>query len=320
MQNTSSIAKKRKKEIVEEYEKLLEKYDELKMTAKDIYKPENVEIVSKAKKKTIDSIYEAFTGSKKNLTTQLENLSTQLNNHLNSLLNKIIEEAKKFSELQKAVNISKKKLENNYNIEVVAGALENFVNEYNFKKEQLEKEYKIRQEQLEEEIAQKKKEWKREQEEHGYDKDLQRRRDDEIFEEEKEKREKEMATKEKKLEEREQELENLKFQVEQIPEKTEKEVRAREKEVREELNVEFDNKLEQTQKDWEAEKNVMKLRIQNLENYIKRQNALITELKQGEEAANKQAQALAIKVVESGAKNKAWAETVENKQQDQVND
>ncbi len=168
MPTPSLAVKKTKQELFEEYQQLQERYDELKMSSKIINNPENLEIVSAAKSKITGDASQAVSDFKKSLNGELDNLSTKLNDVLKNLLNQILDETNKFNELQQAIELSKKNLEVNYNIQIVAETLDNLVAEYEKKKNDLETSAQKEREELENSITLKKRDWEREKEEYEY--------------------------------------------------------------------------------------------------------------------------------------------------------
>lgn len=301
---TSSIAiKKTKQELLEEYQKLQEHYDELKMASKITYNPENLEIVSAAKNKTTGDASQAISNFKKSLNEELDNLSIKLNDVLKNLLNQILDETNKFNELQQAIELSKKNLEVTYNIQIVAETLDSLVSEYEKKKNDLETSAKKEQDELENSITSKKRDWEREKEEYEYASRVQKKREASLYKEEREKEERDLIERENALKGREEEFKNLAQQVELMPERLNNELSAKEIEVEKRLNAKWENCLILLKKDYETEKRVYELKIENLDNIAKRQESDIANLRKETEIANKKAQDLALKVIESNAEN-----------------
>lgn len=55
------LVKRTKQEIIEEYEKLQEKLEDLELAAKTVHNPASVELIEKAKNKTPQTIDKTFT-------------------------------------------------------------------------------------------------------------------------------------------------------------------------------------------------------------------------------------------------------------------
>jgi len=301
MSMPSALAKKTKQEILAEYEQLAGQLEDLKLTSKMVHLPENQELEAAAKNQTEASVSQAVAEIKKTMAVNLEELSAKLNASLAGLSAGIFSEAKKFTELQQAVELSKKNLALHYNIQVVAETIEQLVNDFESKKQQLEKEFSARQEQLEAEINNKKRDWQRQQEEYDYNTKLERKRDEALFEETRAKKEKELADRESNIKRQEQEIIQLKKQVEQLPETIDKEAMAREKEINKRLENEYAARIDGLKKDWEAEKKIAEMKTQNLADLTKKQEQEIISLKKETELANKKAQELAVRIIESGS-------------------
>ncbi len=112
-----------------------------------------------------------------------------------------------------------------------------------------------------------------------------------------------MIERENALKSAEEELKNLTQQVESMPERLNKELAAKEMEVEKKLNAKWENCSTLLKKDYDAEKRVYELKIENLDNMVKRQELEIANLRKEAEIANKKAQDLALKVIESNAEN-----------------
>lgn len=306
---SSTFAKKTKQEILADYEQLLKQFEDLKLDAKQIYRPENLEITAAAKNQTADTVSQSVAEIKKTIGSNLEELAAKLNGSLAALLNGFLSQAKKFSELEQALELSRKNLAVHYNIQVAAETLEQLVSDYEMKKQQLEKEALARQEHLDAEINSKKREQDRSAEEYDYDTKLNRKRETALFEETMAAKEKALAEREANLKQREQETAQLKKQVEQLPEDIAKEVAVREKDISKHWENDSAVKTDGLKKDWEAERKMSDLKLQNLAETIKRQDSEIISLKKETELANKKAQELAVRIIESGAKAKGGEET-----------
>lgn len=291
------ISKKNKAEIVEEYNKLLAKYDELKMTSKILGEPPVLDLFSKVKDYTVD-----------NLTASIADLKTSFNSNLTEMADKLLSEAQKFSEIQQAAELAKKNLELNYHIEIAAETLQNLVSENEAKKQEFEKIAEQARRDLEEEITNKKRDWSRQQEEYNYDTKIKHKREEELYQEQKAKKETEFLERENQLKNQEMDLQNLRQQAVDAPKQLEKDLIAKEQETTKKLRSQFDQELVSVKKDWQAEKNIYELKLNNQEEQIKKQNIEIAALKQETERANKKAQELAVKVIESGAKSTAKEE------------
>ncbi|MEK7189473.1 MAG: hypothetical protein AAB666_00640, partial [Patescibacteria group bacterium] len=157
--STLPMAKKTKTELLEEYDKLLAQHEELRRTAQLVGDPQSVALISKVEGYTMDQ-----------LTLSITDLKSSVNATLNELADKLIAEAQKFGEIQKAIAIAKKNLELHYHTQVAADTLDRLV-----------ADYKTRSVELEEKISTERRVWAREQEERGYTLDMVSRRAQEEF-------------------------------------------------------------------------------------------------------------------------------------------
>lgn len=271
------LSKKTKNEILEEYNKLLEQYEDLKLTSRALSDPQTTAILEKTKDYTVDR-----------LTQSITDLRTAFNESLSQLSEKLLAEAKKLNELQQAIELSKKNLEINYHTQVAAETLALLISEHETKKSLFEEELKNRQR----DVA-------RAEEEYTYTIQLKRRREEESFQEEVAKKEKILADREAVIKAQEMEIQNFRNQAAEAPKVLERLLGLREQETVRRLHLDFDHERTVMKNEWDAQKNILELTIKNLEQQIKRQDVEISILKQETERANKKTQELAVKVIES---------------------
>lgn len=272
------LSKKTKPELMEEYNKLLTQHEELRRTAALVSDPQSVALLAKAADYTADQVAQDISGLKSNVNATLDELA-----------DKLIAETQKFSELQKAINLSKKNLELQYHIQIAADTLDRLV-----------QEHKTRTSVIEEEITAKQRDWSREQEEHIYAFNLGLRRNQEEFVEAKSKQDRILKEREETLKQQEQEVVQLRAQVAAFSTNLEKALAGREQETIKRLRVELDGELASAKKDWEAREQIYKLKIGNLEDNLKNEETEVTALKGEVEKANKRVQELTVKIIESG--------------------
>lgn len=294
------LAKKTKQDILDEYQKLLEQYEELKAVSKAVYGNEGRETINTFREQTKESVSKATVDFKQKASAELGDLSSKLNSAFDALLGRSLSEIDKFNDLQQAIDLSKKTLSLHYNIQVAAETLENLVADYEQKKRMFEAEAQKAREDLESQMTVKKRDWEREQEEYAYNLKLERRKENDLYEEEKAAREKIIAVKEDAARQRDEEFKKLTTEAADFPKRLEKELLAKEKEVAARLNGEFEAHTALMKKDWDAEKRFYELQMENLQQQIKKQDAEIGALKKESEAAGKKAQELAVKVIERG--------------------
>mgnify|MGYP001560708641 CR=1 FL=1 len=278
--STLPMAKKTKTELLEEYDKLLAQHEELRRTAQLVGDPQSVALISKVEGYTMDQ-----------LTLSITDLKSSVNATLNELADKLIAEAQKFGEIQKAIAIAKKNLELHYHTQVAADTLDRLV-----------ADYKTRSVELEEKISTERRGWAREQEERGYTLDMVSRRAQEEFAEREAKQDRALKEREAALTKQEQEVAQLRAQAQNFPNQLERALIQREQESAKRLRAELDTQMAGAKKDWEAKKNIHEIRVENFEERVKAQNAEINALKGELERANKHVQELAVKIIENSAR------------------
>lgn len=273
-------SRKTKTELQEEYNKLLAQHEDLRRTAQLVGDPQSVALISRVEGYTMDQ-----------LTLSIADLKSSVSATLNELADKLIAEAQKFGEIQKAIDVAKKNLELHYHVQVAADTLDRLI-----------ADYKSQSVALEEEIAAKRRVWTREQEERDYTLTVATRRAQEEFEERKVKQDRAFKEREDALLKQEQEIAQLRAQTQNFPGQLDRALVQREQETTKRLRAEFDAQIASAKKDWEAQKSIYEMRLANLEERIKSQNTENLALRAEVEKANKRVQELAIKIIESGAR------------------
>ncbi|HBR80883.1 MAG: hypothetical protein UX09_C0038G0007 [Candidatus Uhrbacteria bacterium GW2011_GWE2_45_35] len=277
------LIKRTKQEIIEEYEKLQEKLEDLELTAKTVHSPASVELIEKAKTKSPQTIDKIFT-----------DFQTALQIHLSEVRASLVEHSLSLQDMQKAVELSKEQLNLQYNIVLAADSLNQLVDEQTRRTATFETDFEQRKRQLDEEITLKKKTWDREAEEYEYHKKLKRERD-QIETEEKEKT---LAARETAIREQEQEIAQTKKTIEQFPKELEIAVNKRESDVSSKLTEQFAHEKALKEKETDAQIELLKLTVKNLEERLAGLIQEATVYKNQAEEANAKAQTLAIKAIE----------------------
>ena len=278
-----------KAELSEEYRKLLEKYEELKMTAQVMGDPSNLSLLERVKDY-----------SPERLTASLAELKAAFAKIVDEFSGRLAAEAQKLGEIQQAMELSKKNLELNYHMQVAAETFQQLVLGHEVKQRELAKETEAKRQTLSDEIEQAKRKWQREQEEYQYRTKVERRRAEEAQAEERAVKEKDFQERVEHLRQQEAELQHLRQQVEAAPAQLEKALALREQEVTKRLRTQADAELATVKKDWAAAKNLLELKISTQHEQLKQQGSEIAALRQEAERANRKAQELAVKVIESG--------------------
>lgn len=269
----------------------------------------------------------------------LENIENGLGKAMSEVSNKLTAEAETLAELTKEINENKEQLEKLYDLKVEDDGLDQLIEEYENTKTTFEEESDKKRKEFEDDIAEKRKNWQKEQEvhnlqvaerdeetrksqerereEHEYNLELERGLKDDEYDQKKkqlqieldefrEAKEQAWAAEEKALKESEDEYAEYETEFEKIPEKLEKAVKKAESEGRSAIERDAKEKADLLEKENESDKRIFELTIESLDGTIKSQNARIANLSKQLDSALKQAQDLAVKAIEGSANNESF--------------
>ena len=318
--------KNTKNEILAAYDELLQKVQESKTE-------EPKKLQEKQKQETIVKHAEGLTYE--NIVKNLSNLKIELSASLDKLGEQLVTEFKKFEELQQAIQLEKKSLDDLYQLSANADSLSVMLLAQKEKKAQFEEEIAAKRAKFEEEMIQTQLQWKklqeetltkqkeeaeaikkakqREEEDYQYTLKLTRKKEADLYEEKKSKLEKELAEKkalfekefadrEAKINNAETELAELKAKSQAFPTEMEKAVAAAVKSATEKLQAEFRFEKELNAKHVEGEMKLREQTIQTLQAKIVDLEASMKELSQKTVTAEASVKDIAIKAIESSAK------------------
>lgn len=283
------------------------------------------EVVDKASNYTVESIVKGLADS------QLD-----FGNTIDSVTEKLTKELAKLTELQHAILVTTRQVEDLQNTRIAADALDILQQENQEKLKAFEEESAKTYQSLETEINEKRLAWEKEQQEYDrllaekqatlekdrkreeedfkYEVERQRKVEANQYEERKRKLERDLAEKGKEKEkiwqEREKVLtdnqpkyEEYKAKVATMPEELEKAVKkAREEAIKETYEAE-QVKANLLEKEVVANSEVYDLKIKSLEKTIEQQVSQLTQLTEQLQAGMKQAQELAMKAVQGTSKS-----------------
>ncbi len=314
--------KDKKEDILSAYEKLLTRYQEKEKLANraeketEARKVAEEELLQKTSSLSIEEIVKHLTDFRMSIGKTLTNLGDNLS-----------AEVGKLHEVQTAIEIEKKNLEEIYDIKVAAETVANLIRNHDEEKERFEEEMaakkKARQdEQKEHDLFIKErdekinKERKREEEEYAYALAQKRKKEKDTYEEEKaalkkalreekESQEKALEEREKAVAARETELVELRAKVEAFPAELEKAVAGAKKEAIVQTEKEAKHKSELIAKEYEGQANVAELKIKNLEETVIRQAEQIKTLTQQISSATTNVKSIAEKAIEGASGLKA---------------
>jgi len=303
--------KNTKNEILDAYNELLEKIQSEKKTDLKVEKDRN--------EKT-ETIKNAGMINYESIIKNISELKLQLGNALDSLEDSMVKEFKKLSNLQEAINIETKNIEEIYQIKQNADTLEallaaqklkklDFDDEMNSKKILWDKEQKEWEAKIKETDEQQKKSKKREEEEYKYNLDISRKKEQDIYHEKKTLLEKELVEKKNAFERsisdreaaivsKEEELNSLKLKAESFPKELEKAIKDTEKTVSERLESKNKFEKELFAKEIEGERKLKDQIIANLDLKIKEQAKHIEQLTTKADLASNQVKDIAVKAIE----------------------
>ncbi len=257
---------------------------------------------------------------------EISNLGLQVSKSLAALSDQLAQEVQRLTTVREAAALEQKELERLHKIDVAATALDQLVQDYERRKEQLEAEIAAQRAAWEEELKQTerdrkeqdellKKQRQREMEDYEYRKALERKKAQDKYEEEmklqeranKEKQEsleKSWREREATLKANEEELQRLRKESAEFPARLRQESEKAAADAIRATEQKFEQRILLLSKDGETEKRVAELRVKSLEESLTRQSAQMAALEKQLEEAKRQVQDIAVKAIEgaSGAK------------------
>ena len=245
-------------------------------------------------------------------SANIQVLRQTLNEQLDKLEEGLQKEQTTFAELQQAIATERKELEEIYQIKVEAQSLEALVITHRQTKEAFDEqkavwEASFRREKEGQQLA-----WKREQEAYAYELATQRRKEEDAYLAEKERKEKELAEKiaafdlqmkqrEGLFNEKEAEFQSLQLQVAGFDERLQGEIAQAEETLRTQLTREFDFQRQLETKDLQNKTQLLEAHIQSLQATISEQQTRIQALTHKADDASQQVKEIAFKAIEQSA-------------------
>lgn len=324
--------KSTKTEILEAYNSLLLQAKEQKATDQKAVKKETEEkeVVKSASQNSVEEIVKRLAG-----------LKLEIVKNVDSLEEKLITEYRRFVELQQAIDVQARSLEEIYGIQTEAESLTALINTQKEKKDAFDVEMERKKTELDVVITETKEQWKKEQEEYEaakkerdtllkkerqreeddytYNLRLARKKDVDTYETKKTILEKELIEKrtvvENELSEREaavaskeKELDELRLKVESFPIELDKAVKETEKNVTEKIEIKYKHQTDLSAKEIEGERKLSKQIIDALEGKIKEQEEQIRQLTQKADDSVAQVQKIAVKAIEGASSQRVFLE------------
>ncbi len=314
---------------------MLRAYDELskKLEAKaESGLPEKKQEQKKKAEKEV--VAKASTCTVESIVKDLADLHLNVGKALSEVSEELVGEANKLKEIQQAIEIEKANLEEVHDIHLAADTLSALVQEHEEKCRAFEAEMKDQEEKFGLGMEQKRAEWIREQDEHeqaGKERDaelkklrqreeeeykynlaLQRKKEKDVYEEEKKalmtnleemriNQEKEFAEREEAIAEKEKQFAEMAKKVEFFPAELSKAVKEAEIAACKKASEEAKIQAQLIAKDVETESRVAELKIKTLETTAKDQEKRLQRLTEELAEANEKVQNIAVKAIEGAS-------------------
>ncbi len=325
-------SKSTRDEVMKAYNELLARYQDKTQSVPEkkgeaLKKATDSALVEKASSYTVETIIKGMADLSLNVGKGLTELAAQLS-----------AEANKLNEIREAIAVQSRTLEELHDIRVAADSLAILVQDQEERKAAFEKEMSEAQERFEEDLANKKLEWRKEQdtyittqkeneaklkkdrerekEDYEYNLTLARKKDKDNYEaqkaalqkkmaEERETQEKELNAREAAVTAQEAELSDLRTKVAAFPAELSSAVQKAEKEATARAESRAKVEAQLLAKEMEGDKRVAELKIKALEETVTKQLAQIEALTRQLNEATAQVQSIAVKAIEGAAGAKA---------------
>ncbi len=310
-----------KNEILEAYDELLAKLKEQKQVDRKAEKlrEERTKTVESAAQLAPDKIVKALGEVKLEIAKMLDDLAERL-----------INERKKLTEMQQAIEIESTHLNEIYEIKVNTDSLSALLQAQAEKRSAYEREMEEKRNAFEIEITQKRQQWnqeqesyelqkkerdaqmkrerQREEEEYRYELELKRKKESDQYEARKAELEKELVDRETALAAKEKEYADLTAKVESFPSELDKAIKQAEKAVQERLELQHKHQQDVASKELDGERKLTKQIVSSLETKIKEQEELIRQLSHKASEAVSQVQSIAVKALEGATVHRAFSQ------------
>lgn len=335
----SEISEKSKKnEILEAYYELLNKTQETKVTHHQEEKQRQI---------NEDIVIKAAQFDTENIVTTLAQVKLSVSQNLSQLEKRLSEEYERLSDLQAAIKLETKNLEEVHEIRKNADSLAALLLAQKEYKARFEAEIEQKKSGLEREIEKKHEEWKleqeqhqreskeqelrsrkeraREEEEYRYATLLDRKKEQDSYEarkyglekdlaERKASFEKECAHREQILATGEAEYAQLKGRVDTFSKELEVSVKNAEKNTRDAVERDYKYKMELHAKEIDGERRLSQQMIASMQEKIKEQETMIRQLTQKLDGASQQLQSITLKALESAGSRSSVIDDVKKAQ------
>ena len=282
-----------KAEVQQEFENIREEVESERKSANpkidEATRSREAEIQASVEGVTVEAVVQRISGLSVDISRSLSDISTKLVQEVNSL-----------AAVRDAVALERKELERLHKIDVAATALDQLVEDYSRRKQELESEITGRRAAWEEEIRTTERDRKeqeeslrkqrqRENEDFEYKKGLERKKAQDKYEEDvrlqekknqerQETLEKSWKQREAELKQREEELSRLRKEAEDFPRRLQSEAQAAAAEANRLAETRFEQQVLVLKKDAEIERRVAELQVKSHEDTVSRQAAQIAAI------------------------------------------
>lgn len=300
----------------------LKAYNEMRARIKEEKEPEPYQTkIFETEQKLVAT---ALQSSDDEIVKSITDIKLQLSKALDTIAEKRLEEYKKLVEIEKAVSIESKKLEELYEISRSAETLTAlmrtqeeqrriFDEEMSETRENWDKERETIEEQIKENKTRIEKERKQENEDYDYRTAKKRQAETDAYETKKAALEKELAGKKESFEKefgaraevikaQESEYKQLKDKVAAFPAELEKTIKETEKTIREKIEVQYKHQSEMLKMEIEGERKLHQQLVAALQTKIQEKDALIAQLTQKTNDSSQQVQDIALKAIDGASK------------------
>ena len=260
---------------------------------------------------------------------EISALGLHVSKALGELSSRLVAEVERLATLREAVALEEHQLQRLHNVDVVAAAVDQLVQEYEAKKQALQSEVSAAKTEWDAETGEReqaareyeenlKKQRQRENDEFEYKKMLERKKAQDKYDEEQRLRDRQNREKQEALDKgwqereaalkaREHELTELRKESDAFPTRLAQGVERATSETRQKAEQEFEQRLVVANKDAEADRRVAELRIKTLEEFTARQVDQVAALQKQMDEAKQQVQDIAVKAIEGASGARALA-------------
>jgi len=320
-----------KKEMLEAYNEVLK---QLQQKREVELKPQQ-----RLEEKTVKEVVSSADAlSTDGIVKEIGNLKSEMGKMLAQLSDRLEDGVRTYEGIKKAVAVKEGELQEIYEIEKAASSLAALIEAQEIKRQEFEREMTANKENLGREIQTMRGEWEkdkrlreaeakeretaeakkreREKEEYRYAFTREQQLAKDQFEDEKarlerdilhtkERMEQELGEREKAVAQREDELNVLRTKAASFPKEMDAAINGAVKEATARVQIEGKNREELLIKEFDGERNVLKTRIESLEQLAKEQSEQIARLSQQLEKAYGQVQDIAVRTVEGSSHSKS---------------